>query len=137
MRALTIRKNEGARRASAVRSFLVVMATVVVLSGCTTSTGVLPAGPDTYTLTERAAPILGGSDKAEQSALAKANKFCADQGRQFVPGNMGQAASVSNANRTNTGYVVTFKCLLPNDPALVAYQQAPPGTVIQQPQQQQ
>jgi hypothetical protein len=34
------------------------------LGGCTTSTGGLPAGPDTYTLTERASPILGGSDTA-------------------------------------------------------------------------
>ncbi len=112
-----------------------VVASAVVLSSCSTSTGVLPAGPDTYTLTERAAPILGGSDTAEKNALAKANKFCADQGRQFVPGNMGQAASLSDANKTNTGYVVTFKCLLPNDPAFVAYQQAPPGTVIRQQQQ--
>jgi hypothetical protein len=119
-----------------VRSLLSVMTSVcaAVLSGCTTSTGVLPAGPDTYTLTERAAPIVGGSDTAEKNALAKATSFCAQQGRQFVPANMGQVGSLLHANETNTGYVVTFRCLLPNDPALSAYQQAPPGAVIQQQQ---
>jgi hypothetical protein len=28
-----------------------------ILSGCAASTGILPAGPDTYTVTERFAPI--------------------------------------------------------------------------------
>jgi hypothetical protein len=115
-----------------VRSFLVAIASAVAVSGCTASTGVLPAGPDTFTLTERASPILGGSDTAEKDALTKANDYCAQQGRKFVPGNMGQVASLSDANKTNTGYAITFKCLLPNDPALAAYQQAPPGVVIQQ-----
>jgi len=50
------------------------------LFGCQMGTGILPAGPDTYTLTERAAPILGGSTTAQQTALTKANAHCAQQG---------------------------------------------------------
>jgi hypothetical protein len=46
------------------------------LSGCQTSTGILPAGPNTYTLSKHTAPILGGSTTAEQQALTEANAYC-------------------------------------------------------------
>jgi hypothetical protein len=102
------------------------------LGGCASSTGILPAGPDTYTLSERYAPIRGGSDEAERDALTKANEFCSQQGRQFVPNNMGQTAGMMNQN-TTTGYAVTFKCLLPNDPAIARYQLQPaPNVIIEQ-----
>lgn len=114
-------------------SFLAITATAVSLCGCTTSTGVLPAGPDTYTLTERASPILGGSDTAEKNALTKATDFCTQQGRKFVPANLGQVSSLTDANKNNTGYVVTFKCPVPNDPAIASYQlQQAPNVVIEQ-----
>ena len=92
--------------------FLAIVALCAALGGCATSTGILPAGPDTYTISERYAPIRGGSDEAERDALTKANEFCSQQGRQFVPNNMGQTAGMMNQN-TTTGYAVTFKCLLP------------------------
>jgi hypothetical protein len=102
------------------------------LGGCASSTGILPAGPDTYTISERYAPIRGGSDEAERNVLTKANEFCAQQGRQFVPNNMGQSAGMMNPN-TTTGYTVTFKCLLPNDPAIAKYQlQQAPNVIIEQ-----
>jgi hypothetical protein len=102
------------------------------LCGCASSTGILPAGPDTYTISERYSPIRGGSDEAERSVLTKANEFCAQQGRQFVPNDMGQTAGMANRN-TTTGYTVTFKCLLPNDPAIKGYQlQAAPNVIIEQ-----
>ncbi|MDE2375597.1 MAG: hypothetical protein KGL96_15345, partial [Hyphomicrobiales bacterium] len=75
-----------------MRKHAVVIAALVVaccLSGCARSTGVLPAGPDTYTLTERVAPIAGGADAAEAAALQKANEFCAAKGRVFVANTMG------------------------------------------------
>jgi hypothetical protein len=54
------------------------------------------------------------------------------QGRQFVPNNMGQTAGMMNQN-TTTGYTVTFKCLLPNDPAIAKYQLQPaPNVIIEQ-----
>jgi hypothetical protein len=102
------------------------------LGGCASSTGILPAGPDTYTLSARYAPIRGGSDEAEREVLTKANEFCGQQGRQFVPNNMGQTAGMVNPNST-TGYTVTFKCLLPNDPAIAKYQlQQAPNVIIEQ-----
>jgi len=102
------------------------------LAGCASSTGILPAGPDTYTLTERFAPVRGGGDEAQRVALGKANEFCAEKGRQFVPNNMGPNANVPNPYGP-TGYSVTFKCLLPGDPALAGYQlQQAPNIIVEQ-----
>ena len=104
----------------AVRAFLPVVATAIMLCGCGSNRGILPAGPDTYTLTERYAAIRGGGDEAEQDALLKAHDFCTTMGRKFVPSNMGQGT-------------VTFKCLLPDDPAVAAYQlQQAPNVIIEQ-----
>ena len=103
-----------------MRAFLPVVATAIILSGCGNSRGISPAGPDTYTLTERYAAIRGGGDEAERDALLKAHDFCTTMGRKFVPSNMGQAT-------------VTFKCLLPDDPAVAAYQlQQAPNVIIEQ-----
>ena len=65
------------------------------LSGCATSTGILPAG-DTYTLTERFARIRGGGTEAQRAALTEANAFCVQQGRVFVPGTMNDAGNLNN-----------------------------------------
>ena len=115
-----------------MRAFLAVIASPVALSGCATSTGILPAGPDTYTLSEKFAPIRGGGNEAQRDALTKADDFCSQKGRKFVPSNMGQAGDLANPYGP-TGYTVTFKCLLPNDPAVAAYQlQRAPNIVIEQ-----
>jgi hypothetical protein len=98
-----------------------------LLAGCASSTGILPAGPDTYTITERYAPIRGGSDTAQREALTKANEFCAEKGRVFVPNNM-----VSNMDQSR-GFSVTFQCLLPNDPAVANYRlQQAPDLIVEQ-----
>jgi hypothetical protein len=107
------------------------MGGTALLTGCASSTGILPAGPETYTLTEKFAPIRGGSDTAEREALTKANDFCTQKGRQFVPNNMGQAGTTNPYGPT--GYTVTFRCLLPNDPAVANYHlgQAP-NVIVEQ-----
>jgi len=108
------------------------LASAVVLVGCASSTGVLPAGPDTYTLSEKVAPIRGGGDEAQREALTKANTFCTEKGRVFVPSMMGQSGNLANPYGP-TGYTVTFKCLLPNDPAVATYRiQQAPNIVVEQ-----
>jgi hypothetical protein len=89
---------------------------LLLLPACAMSTGILPAGPNTYTLTERYAPIRGGSTTAEQTAMTEANAFCEQHGRQFVPVDMQTPASRNPWG--TTGYAVTFRCLLPGDPEL-------------------
>ena len=103
-----------------------------LLAGCASSSGILPAGPNTYTLEERAAPIRGGSQEAERAALTKADDYCRQSGRQFVPSTMGKNADVPNPYGP-TGYSVTFKCLPANDPAVASYQlQQAPNVIIEQ-----
>jgi hypothetical protein len=70
------------RGANAMNHFRVALA--LFLSGCAASTGILPAGPDTYTVTERFAPIRGGSTTAQQTALSEANAYCGGQNKQFL-----------------------------------------------------
>jgi len=102
------------------------------LAGCAASTGILPAGPDTYTVSERFAPVRGGGTEAQRVALTEANAFCAEKGRQFVPNNMGQAGELANPYGP-TGYTVTFRCLLPNDPAVAKFQlERSPNVIIEQ-----
>lgn len=109
-----------------------LVACAALLAGCASSTGILPAGPDTYTMSEKYAPIRGGGEEAQRSVLMKANEFCAQQGRQFVPNNMGQSGALLNPYGP-TGYTVTFRCLLPNDPAVAGYHLQPaPNVIIEQ-----
>jgi hypothetical protein len=104
----------------------VIVGAALALTSCASSTGILPAGPDTYTISEKFAPVRGGGDEAQRSALVQADQFCAQQGRKFVPNNMGQSGNLNNPYGP-TGYSVTFRCLQPNDPAVAGYQlgQAP------------
>ena len=110
-----------------MRSFLTAMASGAVLSGCASNGDIIPAGPDTYTLTERFAIDHGGAIEAKKDALIKVNEFCETKGRKFVPNTMGQAVI------GHTEYTVTFRCLLPNDPEVAKYQleQGPNVTVEQ------
>jgi hypothetical protein len=116
-----------------VRAVIVAAVASCGLVGCASSTGVLPAGPDTYTLAEHDAPIRGGGDEAQRNVLTKANEFCEQKGRVFVPNNIGQAPSLSNPSGTPTGYTATFRCLLPNDPVVASYRlQQAPNVIIEQ-----
>jgi hypothetical protein len=112
---------------------VLVITSAAALGGCASSTGVLPAGPETYTLSERFAPVRGGSDEAQRVALTKANEYCAQQGRTFVPAMMSQEGNLTNPDGPPTGYTVTFKCLQPNDPAIAKYQiQQAPNVIVEQ-----
>jgi hypothetical protein len=91
------------------------------------STGILPAGPDTYTVTERFAPIRGGSTTAQQTALSEANGLCAGQGRQFLPLDMNTLPSANPYGTTS--YSVTFRCLAPGDPGLAGSHVAPTDVI--------
>jgi hypothetical protein len=91
-----------------------------MIAGCAASTGVLPAGPDTYTVTEKFAPVRGGGTEAQRVALTEAQDFCQKRDRVFVPTMMGAAGNL-NSQYGPTGYSVTFRCLTPNDPAVSRY----------------
>jgi len=107
-------------------SFVTILAT-----GCAMSTGILPAGPNTYTVSEHFAPIRGGSMTAQQTAMTEANAFCAQQGRQFLPVDMLTPGSRNPWGTTD--YSVTFRCLLLGDPELATGGSArAPDTIVEQ-----
>jgi len=87
---------------------LLLAACGATFSGCQ-STSVLPAGTDTYTLTANA-ELVPGKPGAQKLALTAANQYCAQRERTFLP-------VKSGPSQLNV-YIVTFRCLLPNDPEL-------------------
>jgi hypothetical protein len=90
-----------------------VMATAVLLCGCS-GTGLLPAaGPNAYTIKEGTTVFLGSSDVAEKDALNKAKDFCRHKGLSFVPNNLAQTTPGPG---NIPSYSATFKCLPANDP---------------------
>jgi hypothetical protein len=101
----------------------------MTLAGCSTGSGFLPAGPDTYTVTEHRAPVLGGASEAQKSALTEANAFCEGKGRVFVPAMM---APGGHNPYGQTEYSVTFRCLRPDDPAVAKFRiERSPDLVIE------
>jgi hypothetical protein len=113
-----------------VNKLLGTVAATTVLSACAMGTGILPAGPDTYTVSEHRAPVLGGSTTAQQAAMTEANAFCAQRGRQFLPVDMVTPPSANPYGAT--GYSVTFRCLLAGDPELSAGSHLAPTAIIEQ-----
>jgi hypothetical protein len=103
----------------------------MMISACASTTGVLPAGPNTYTVTEKFAPVRGGGTEAQRVALTEANEFCQKQDRVFVPTTMGAAGNLTNPYGP-TGYSVTFQCLTHEDPAVARYRlQRAPDVVVE------
>ena len=102
------------------------------LWGCTTSsTGILPAGPNTYTVSETVAPIQGGGAEAQRRAITEANAYCGKMDKVFVPDNMSQGGNLANQYGP-TGYNVTFRCLAADDPAVASYRlERGPDAVIE------
>ena len=116
-----------------------IAATMGALSACAASTGVLPAGPNTYTISEHFAAFRGGTAEVEEIAITKADDYCTSQGLEFVPVKRRDGPTDPHANGWAPGYAMTFKCLPSNDPAVVAYQlqqaapkQAAPKLIIGQ-----
>jgi hypothetical protein len=89
-----------------------MIATAVLLCGCS-GTGLLPAaGPNAYAIKEGTIVLPGGSDVAQKDTLNKAREFCKQKGLAFVPNNLAQ----TNPGPGNIPYSATFKCLPANDP---------------------
>ena len=61
-RLLMVGSMEGAQSMRCV----ILLGGILALGGCANSTGVLPAGPDTYTVTEAFAPVRGGGVEAQR-----------------------------------------------------------------------
>jgi hypothetical protein len=81
---------------------------VALFSGCAESTGIRPAGPDIYTVSEHFAAGRGGSLTVEHTVVAEASTFCLQQGRVFHPIDV-----LTPGRASPPGYSVTFRCVPP------------------------
>src|SRR5580693_5751517 len=89
----------------------ITLAALAVTSGCTTS-NIVPAGPDTYTVSASGA---GFSDaKVRENVLQKANEFCAARGLVMVPVSL--VSRPGEAGRNPPSADLVFRALKPGDP---------------------
>lgn len=90
--------------------FTTTLAIALACAGCATTTGIVPVGPNTYTVSEMRAPALGGGPEAQRAVLAESNAFCASQGRVFAPIFMRPDGDPYTPYYP-TAYDATFRCV--------------------------
>jgi len=90
----------------------VMLGLAIAITGCSVGSGILPAGPDMYTVTERRAPVLGGAMKAKEVALTEANAQCVSKGATFIVVSEQESAFPRGNPWGNTDYAVTFRCVV-------------------------
>jgi hypothetical protein len=89
----------------------------LLLSGClTSSTGVIPFGPDTYTVTAQSE--LGGITEAKKKAIAESNSHCQSIEKQMMPVSINSSTPLDVFGDPIPTYEITFRCLSEGDPDL-------------------
>jgi len=109
-----------------VRTSCFMILSITMLTGCIQSSGTLPLGPDTYTLSVHAAPVRGAAG-ARKEALTEASEFCHSQKKDLMVTNI---VSGSSGSLPGDNVDITFRCLRYGDADLhrPVYESAP--TVI-------
>ena len=92
-------------------SYSIVSAFAAGLTACGIGTGIQPAGPDAFKVTEMFSPAQGGFARAKRVALADATRFCEERGKTFLPLDL-----PGEGTQGPTDYTVTFRCQLPAAP---------------------
>jgi len=86
----------------------------VLLFGCATSTGVIPAGPDTYTITTDTG--VAGEGEIKIRAIQDAKAYCASSGKKLRTVRPPSRSSRKNfVGRKIPTYNLTFRCLATGD----------------------
>jgi hypothetical protein len=86
----------------------------VLLFGCATSTGVIPAGPDTYTITTDTG--VAGEGEIKIRAIQNAKAYCASSGKKLRTVRPPSRSSRKNfVGRKIPTYTLTFRCLATGD----------------------
>jgi len=96
---------------------IIFIAVASILSGCVSTSGVLPMGKDTYSLTVSVSGSGFDADnatKAKKEAITQSADYCKNLGKEVLVQN------VSGRNLLSGGsvYDVIFQCLNANDSAL-------------------
>ncbi len=64
---------------------ILVLLAALPTAACTGTSGIIQIGPNTYTVSEMRAPVVGGGPAARDAVVAEAASFCTRQGRTVVP----------------------------------------------------
>jgi hypothetical protein len=94
------------------------LSTAILLAGCASSTGVLPVGPDTYSISAGASAARGGLTGARGAALKEAGEYCAKAGKQILVQDISASSSDAASYDISQNSNVIFRCLSASDPDL-------------------
>ena len=102
---------------------------LAALTACASTTGIVPVGPDTYTVSASATAERGGTMGARILAIQQAGRYCTSIGRELLVTNI----TTKTINRFGEGFSdVIFRCLPQGDPDLRRPDlRAPPNVVIE------
>ena len=98
---------------------------MLALSACVASSGIVPVGPDIYTVSELRAPAAGGGPEAARVVMAESAAFCARQNRAVVPLALRPDGDPFTPYYP-TAYDATFRCVPPRSPAAAREQTGRP-----------
>lgn len=94
-----------------------VLASALVLTGCVSTSDVVPIGKDTYTVNATSHGVLGGSGDESIEAMKTANAYCEKMGKHMMARNVEKQGPGLQAG---VGIAITatleFRCLSENDP---------------------
>ena len=96
-----------------MKKLFLLMIVLLVLAGCTTKSGVVSAGPDTYLVTRQAKTNLANLDNLKAGALQEATEYCLSQNKNIhvVKTSVSPANIFGNLPRAS----VQFMCLEETD----------------------
>ena len=66
-----------------MKKIVLLMISLLVLAGCTTKSGVVSAGPDTYLVTHQAKTNFANLDNLKAEALQEATEYCLSQNKNI------------------------------------------------------
>ncbi len=92
-----------------MKKVLLFIGTVIILTSCVTSTGVMPFGPDTFTVTVESEEM--GMGITQKKAISEAKIYCQSQDRHFQP----QDSSLATSEDKDV-YSLIFRCVDENAP---------------------
>jgi hypothetical protein len=87
-----------------------------LLGACAQSTGVLPMGPDTFSIAT--SDELGGVVAAKRAAVMEASTFCSSRGQQMIAMQSQSSVKKDWAGDSIGHHDFTFRCLNAGDPQL-------------------
>ena len=92
----------------------ILLVITLSITGCATSTGVIPAGPDTYTITTDSR--VGGVSAIKKKGIQDAKAYCASSGKKLRTVRPPTLSTQKNFfGNENTTYTLTFRCLTTGD----------------------